>query len=201
MIKRKQHKYTKKQRAFILENYKGRTTFELTAMINNAFNIKLKRSQIREYLKNHKLNTGVDGKFRYGHTPFNAGTKGIMKANSGTFSKGHIPANHRNIGDERINIYGYIEIKIAEPNKWALKHRLVYEEANGSIPKGYAIFFLDGDKTNLKLDNMTLVSRRELLVINKNKLYSSKKEITESGVTLAKVMVALYKKRRKYEQR
>ena len=33
------------------------------------------------------------------------------------FKKGHIPANYRPVGSERVNADGYIEVKVADPNK------------------------------------------------------------------------------------
>ena len=52
------------------------------------------------------------------------------------FAKGNVPPNHRPVGSERISIDGYIEVKVAEPDKWRLKQRVVYEEAKGESPEG-----------------------------------------------------------------
>ncbi|MEI8609983.1 HNH endonuclease signature motif containing protein [Enterovibrio sp. Hal110] len=113
---------------------------------------------MRCFTRNHGIKSRRTGQFPKGHVPFNTGTKGIMKANSGTFKKGNEPVNRRPIGSERINVEGYIEIKVAEPSQWALKHRIVYEQAHGEIPPRHNIRFRDGDRQNLSLDNMVLVS-------------------------------------------
>lgn len=53
---------------------------------------------------------------------------------------------------------GYIQIT-SGPNKGKLLHRLIYEEVYGSIPKGYAIHHIDGDKTNNNPGNLMLLSK------------------------------------------
>lgn len=53
------------------------------------------------------------------------------KARKTMFRKGNIPANHKPIGYERINADGYIEVKVAEPNKFRLKHRWFGKRISG----------------------------------------------------------------------
>ena len=98
---------------------------------------------------------------------------------------------YKPVGSERINIEGYTEVKVANPNKWRLKHRVIWEQHNGEIPKGCAIIFADGDKSNLDIDNLLLVSRQQLLVLNRNNLISEDKEITKTGINIANIMIKL----------
>lgn len=93
--------------------------------------------------------------------PPNKGKKGICAAGCERtwFQKGHIPANYRPVGSERVNADGYIEVKVADPNKWKLKHRVVWESVNGKIPKGSIIIFRDNDKSNTDIDNLLLIKR------------------------------------------
>lgn len=104
-------------------------------------------------------------------------TKGSIPANKGKkmpaelyercaptmFKPGHPSNNRRPVGSERVNVDGYIEIKVAEPDKWKCKHRVVWEAANGPIPKGYNIQFRDGNRLNISLDNLYIISRAEQL--------------------------------------
>ncbi len=112
----------------------------------------------------------------------------IEKTKATRFKKGNIPANHRDVGSERITKDGYIEIKIKEPNKWQLKHRYIYEKKYGKIPKGYNLIFLDGNRKNIDLSNLKLVSKSEDLIMNKNKLFTTDKNITNTGSLIAKVI-------------
>lgn len=85
------------------------------------------------------------------------------KCKATMFKKGLTPPNLRPVGSERVNVDGYVEIKVEGSRKWKLKHRVVWEEANGPIPKGYNIQFKDKNKQNVSLDNLYLISRGEQL--------------------------------------
>ena len=69
-----------------------------------------------------------------------------------------------------------------------MKSRVIYEKHFGKIPEGYTIIYLDGNKLNLELDNLKAISRAEELIMNKNKLRYDKKELTETGHLIAKVI-------------
>lgn len=103
--------------------------------------------------------------FKKGMVPYNKGKKMspelYTKCAATMFKKGQTPVNHRPVGSERVSVDGYVEVKVAEPNKWRLKHRVVWEEAHGSIPPGHNIQFRDGNRQNLSLDNLYMISRAE----------------------------------------
>ena len=77
------------------------------------------------------------------------------------FKKGHISENKREVGAERVNVYGYIEIKVAEPNVWRLKHRIVWEQHNGAIPPGYNVQFKNHNTQDCRIENLYLISKAE----------------------------------------
>jgi hypothetical protein len=54
---------------------------------------------------------------------------------------------------------GFIYVKKLDSRKWWLKHVVVWEEANGPLPKGQALIFADGNRHNCDLDNLILVPR------------------------------------------
>lgn len=83
---------------------------------------------------------------------------------------------------------GYTWVKIEDPKKWKLKHVLLWEKHNGSIPKNHVIIFGDKDKTNITLDNLILVSRKQLVRMNQHGLIGSDAELTKTGVIVADVM-------------
>lgn len=116
------------------------------------------------------------------------------------FAKGNVPPNHRPVGSERISKDGYIEVKVAEPNKWRLKQRVVYEEAKGKIPEGCTIIFLDGNKRNFDIDNLRCITRSELLYLNCNGLNNSN-EITETGILMARLDSAKNKKKQELKDK
>jgi hypothetical protein len=91
----------------------------------------------------------------------------------------------RPVGSERVNVDGYTEIKVSDPNKWRCKHVVIWEAHNGPMPKGYAIIFGDGNKENFELDNLILVSRQQLLTLNRNRLIQNDADLTRTGVIIA----------------
>lgn len=190
------NKYTKEQREFLIKNNHLKTSQELADMFNKRFGTNITKVNIKNFRGNNHLNSGLNGQFKKGNIPHNKGKRqndymsieSIEKTKATRFKKGNIPANHRDVGSERITKDGYIEIKIKEPNKWQLKHRYIYEKKYGKIPKGYNLIFLDGNRKNIDLSNLKLVSKSEDLIMNKNKLFTTDKNITNTGSLIAKVI-------------
>ena len=188
------------EKEYLKKIYKGRYVKDVTNMINHKFNANHNPKEIERAKKNLGLRSGIDCTFKKGHVPANKGKKWNdymakeqqEKARKTCFKKGHRPKQHKEVGSERITIDGYLEVKVAEPNKWALKHRLVYEEAYGKIPKGMNLIFADGNKLNLELDNLLLVTDNELLRMNRNNLIKEDKDLTKSGLALTKLMNKMY---------
>lgn len=65
----------------------------------------------------------------------------------------------RPIGSEYICPDGYVYIKIAEPNKWDLKHRWEWEKHNPPIKEGETFFFLDRNRQNCDINNLSVISK------------------------------------------
>lgn len=197
-------KYTDEMKQFILDNYKGRYNQELADLFNQKFNTNITSRTIKSYKANNKLNSGLTGKFRKGQIPHNKGKKMpkevYEKVKHTMFAKGNVPPNHRPVGSERISKDGYIEVKVAEPNKWRLKQRVVYEETKGKIPEGCPIIFLDGNKRNFDIDNLRCITRSELLYLNCNGLNNSN-EITETGILMARLDRAKNKKKQELKDK
>lgn len=128
---------------------------------------EFKREQLQRAAKN-LAESGKAHRFQKGEKPWNTNKKIGLRGRSGetTFKKGSRPPNTAKIGDIAPIKGGYLKIKVAEPNKWKLLHRMRWEEANGPIPKGHALEFLDGDVTNCELSNLRLISRVELMARN-----------------------------------
>ena len=131
---------------------------------------------------------------------------GVRKPNNGAnnldprsqsinwFIKGRPSLNTKPVGTETVMRYKdgriFVTVKIGMPNKWEFKHRLVYKQHYGEIPDGYMVNFADGNHLNFDPDNLILVSQGENIILNKNKLRFNDKELTKTGLTLSKLMIA-----------
>ena len=186
--KKKQHKWTDEEKEYLASIVKGSTYKEITKQMNNKFEYDFSEEQIKGMMHRNKLTTGTGGYFKKGSTPWNKGLKGYMGANKTSFKKGTIPPNQVPIGTESITKGGYIKVKVGEPNKWKLKQRYIYEQHYGEIPKSHNVIFADKNIRNFDINNLVLVSKAEMLILNNNKLIFEDKELTKAGVNIAKVI-------------
>ncbi|MDD3393932.1 MAG: HNH endonuclease signature motif containing protein [Anaerotignum sp.] len=188
-------KFTAEMNGFIVANAEGISNLELTELFNKEFGSNATVKQIKAYKKNHKISSGLTGQFQKGCVPCNKGKRGIHYAGSEKtwFKKGQMPHNHKPVGSERVSKDGYIEIKVAEPKKWRLKHNVVWESTHGKIPRDHVVIFLDGNKLNVDIENLKLISRGQLLLMNRNRLFTQDRELTETAANLAKLMDTKYK--------
>jgi hypothetical protein len=83
-------------------------------------------------------------------------------------------------------------LKFAEPNQWLQKQWLVWQSVHGPAPKGKAIIFIDGDAQNFAIDNLKLISRAELLQLNRNKYGQVPKPLKPSVLALSLLQCAVY---------
>nr|DAO40598.1 MAG TPA: HNH endonuclease [Caudoviricetes sp.] len=196
------HKFTEEQIKFIREIAPGRYAAEITEMVNNRFNLELRVSQIETCKRTHKIRSGIDCRFQKGMIPANKGKKGSMspkqyeKCKATMFKKGQVPQNHKPVGSERIDRDGYVLIKVAEPNKWRPKHRVLWEKTNGPIPEKHRLIFADGNRQNITLDNLILVSYAQSFIMNQKDLFKNDKELTKAGVAVAKVLDKVNKRKK-----
>lgn len=191
------------QHQFLLEHYKGLGNQELTDLMNAKFGLSLKVTQIRSYKNNRKLNSGLTGRFEKGHTSWNKGKKiENYQVNAGNFSKGQYPPNTQPIGAEVKDGEGYWIVKVSgkrgpgRKNRWKLKHQMIWEEAHGSVPKGCVVIFLDENKDNLSLDNLQLVTKQELMEMNRKKITRGSTEVGRAVHKLAQIKIATNRRRK-----
>ena len=118
-------------------------------------------------------NVGAGTRFQRGHTPANKGIRrpgwsaGRMAETQ--FRPGNRPHTWRPIGSTRVND-GYLQRKVSDtgytPRDWICEHVLLWQERRGPIPTGHTVAFKDKDRTNIVIENLELLSRRELMARN-----------------------------------
>ncbi len=197
----KKHNYTKKEAEFLKNNIEGTSYKELHKMFNKKFNLNLTYGQIRGYLKNHNLTNGRDTRFQKGNTPLSPIKKGQRIGVETQFKPGQRPHNYKPVGFERVDRDGYTLIKISDRGtwneRWRHKHKVLWEKHNGPIPKGHKLIFADGDKTNITLENLILVTNAQMLIINQHDLIKDNHpELTKTGTLIAKVLDVGYKRKK-----
>lgn len=193
--------FTKEQQAFIVANVKGLSNTRLTHLVNEKFNLSITAKQMKTWKHNHGLSSGLKG--TEGIAPPNKGTKGLYNVggNRTSFKKGQRPRNYKPVGTERIDRDGYVLVKVSDEGawhqRWRLKHCVIWEEVNGPVPKGHCLIFLDGNKLNLSLDNLQLITRNQLARLNQNHLIKDNAELTKTGIIIADIITKIGERKNK----
>lgn len=158
-----------------LAHYFTRSVSSITA---KASVMGLKKSESFIMAKKHELaESGKKYRFLKGHIPANKGktqpTTGRMAETQ--FRKGRKPKNWVPIGTERLTKDGYLQRKMTDtgypPQDWVLVHRLIWIDHNGPVPPGHVVVFKDGNKTNLSIENLGLISVQENM--KRNSIHSN----------------------------
>lgn len=185
---------TQEQAKWIAKKYLTHSRKETLALFNKKFGAELKDSQLKTFLRNHGMHSGRTGRFGKGNTPHNAGVKGWKaggNSSSTQFKKGQKPVNHRPVGSTRIcSKDGYVIVKVAEPSSWKPKHTVEWEKVNGPVPASHCLWFRDGNRKNWKPENMMLITRAQMGVINKMGLGNIPEEAKDSVILLADIRMA-----------
>lgn len=195
------HDYTEVQKQFLSDN-RSLPRKELTTLFNTTFGTHQTQKAISAYCKRHGWLTGRDGRIQKGNQPWNTGTKGVCKPNSGSFQKGSKPNNQKPFGHERIcSKDGYVFVKVDEQNphtgyrgRYRPKHHVIWEESNGPIPKGSVLRFVDGNKLNCDLDNLVCITQAVNQRLNKNKVNELPSELRGTAIALARLEVTIFQK-------
>ncbi|WP_411710919.1 HNH endonuclease signature motif containing protein [Lysinibacillus capsici] len=187
------HTWTHEQKEFLRKHYPSNSQRDLLFLLNQEFQLNINMNQLKACLTNHNIKSGRTGQFEKGTTPVNKGTKGLYNVggNRTSFKKGDTPKNYKPVGTERIDRDGYVLIKVSDSGtwheRWRHKHKVVWEKANGPIPKGHVLIFLDQNKLNISLENLQLITRAQLARMNQNKLFHLDPELTKTGVVIANI--------------
>jgi hypothetical protein len=194
--------YTLEEIQFVKKKIIGRSYTDMLDLFNEHFCLRGKKKltvvQMKGVLQRHNLCNGLPRYFQPGHIPHNKGVKGFCTPGleRSQYKPGNIPFVRKPIGAERRNGYGYVEVKIAHPNMWKSKHAVIWEKANGPVPKGKIIIFADGNKMNFDLENLLMISRGELATMNRNSLIYNNTVFTKAGKLVADIKMLTNKRKR-----
>lgn len=195
--------YSEEMLDWIKNNVKDCPHRILTEKFNKKFNTEYSIDCLRNLCQRKGWHNGFTGCFEKGHVPDNKGKKMPLeiykKLKETMFSKGNIPENHRPVGSERLQADGYMYVKVAEHNKWRMKHHIEWEKYNTPIKQGEILYFLDGNKTNCSIDNLMLTKKEYIgainRIVNKNKPSKTAVLVASLQVETKKARLKIRKKR------
>jgi len=178
----------------------------LPQIYNIAFKLEVSKSQwFKDSPMAQKLRSdssaGAPYRFKKGQIPANKGKKvgNDPRMMPTQFKQGHKPANHKPVGTIRISKDGYSEIKIEEGMfKWRLLHRIIYERMHGPVPHGYIVTFIDGNKANISIINLTTIDKKQNC--QRNSYHNYGKEIAQLYQLQAQITRQINKRNKQDER-
>jgi hypothetical protein len=197
----KLHRYTEEEVQFFKDYTKGHSQKEIQEEFIKRFGWNITIRQIKAKLNLLGLKTGTNNYFQKGHISHNKGkpmpddVKEKLKPFK--FKKGNLPPRHQEVGTETITSKGFVKVKIAEPNIWKYKHKLMYEKYhNVELSNKDIVIFIDNDKSNFSKKNLVLVNKSIMLDINNNlNFHTDDVEIRKAVIALAKARYELKMKK------
>lgn len=178
---------------YIQDHLKGTGPKQMAIELNEHFGTSYTTQHLKSYYHNNGLSSGTTGRFQKGHIPPNKGKKLTQEQRDKIahtwFKKGGTPPNYRPVGSTRINVDGYVEIKVRDEKfGWDLLHRVLWEKAHGPIPKGKILMFLNGDSTDVRLENLALVEHGDMAMMNHRRLVTNDADLTTVNLNAVRVL-------------
>lgn len=159
------NKYTKEFENFVEENASKYKREDLRQLVQDKFNLKVSKDAFRRYLNRHEYKTIHN-----------------------------IKNNVRNvyiapIGAEQITKDG-VFIKVAQPDKWRRKSRVMYEKYhNCKLKDNEYIVFLNHNNNDFRKENLVKSNQKEIAYLHNCKTFSKNPKLTELGILSAKLMI------------
>jgi len=196
-VPRARKQYTEEQIGYLKElSAQGLFNAEITRRFNERFGTNRTETAIQLQRVQYGFQTTARNCFKKGHVPWNKGLKGVNFGGKETqFKPGHKPHNWVPVGSERVNVDGYIDVKVHDytgkdsKKNWKGKHIITWERHHGrKVPDGHAVIFGDGNRRNFDPENLILVSRAQLARMNQSGLIKNDANLTKTGVIIADLL-------------
>lgn len=179
-------KYTKDMDEYIKANiWKDYTT--LARELSENFDRNIKRKDLTAYISYRGLTPGK----RPGTNP----QKRRKKIGDERYRKSNVHAK----GDIK---FGYWEVKVAEPDVWKPKARVMWEQYhNKTLPDDYIVVQLDKNHDNFAEENLMAVPKNIMGIVNsKSRLAVESIELARAGVNLSHLEMLLNKRKKENKQ-
>lgn len=153
-------------------------------------------------------NVGARFRFPKGHVPANKGLRrpgysvGRGRMQETQFKKGQ-PTRWMPVGSTRLG-GGYLYRKVSDirnvtwTRNWKQDHVLVWEAAHGPLPTGHVVAFVNGDRTDIRLENLEVVHRRELA--RRNSIHRLPAELKSAVMAIGRLTRAIRRRTKAHEE-
>ena len=202
----RRRRWTAADRTRLRALYPHRPTAEVARLIGRSIPAVYRKAEVQglrktpEYLASPAAcrlrrgdNVGAPYRFQKGHIPANKGLRrpgwhaGRMAET--WFKKGERGTRWMPIGSTRlIDGYQYTKTRDVRSTKsgagfipytvnWKRTHVLLWTRRHGPVPRGHAVAFRNGNRADIRLENIELITRRELM--RRNTVHNLPKPLAE----------------------
>ena len=193
-------RYTEEMKVWLRNYIPGHSHKDTAEEFNRVFGTDVTAGGINSFSKREHIRNGIDCRFKSGHVPYNKGKKIEVKSERSKatqFKKGNQPHNQLPVGSIITDTMGYQRIKIGQPRKWKRYSHYIWEQHYGPLPKNYNIVHLNGIKTDDRIENLDIVSDKELPRVQCSKFYGNDVEFNKTLVNLARLKTKISEKEKK----
>lgn len=168
--------YTTEEDCFLITNFENYSWERLTELLNAKFgtsrNFRTVKCHCRKTLNLKKVKNACE----YAQIP--SDEIGTEKWENGFL---WVKIN---------NLKGSRKTRSVQQN-WVQKHRFIWSQKYGEIPKECQIVFLDGDRTNFDIENLYCVNTSIMTRMNRNHWFTESREHTLTAIKLCELHFAL----------
>ena len=165
------NKYSKEFETTMYNLAKDNTLEDLLIIARHKYHYSITKDQLRQYLSKRQI-----------------------KYKDFYYSKVREMGTDKPLFSERTKDDGMTQIKVA-PNKWEYKQRYIYSQYyNEELTDNDYIIFLDQNRKNFNINNLKKITRHESSILSNQQMFSKNKDVTETGVLVAKLMIKLKEK-------
>ena len=119
------------------------------------------------------------GQFQTGLTPWNKGMKGIHLSPETEWKRGResekiVPVGTVKVRKRSREASPRAFIKVAMPSAWRQLSVVVWERANGPLPRGMVVHHVDHNPLNDDISNLVALTRRDHALVHINELHAAR---------------------------
>ena len=182
----RKRKYTPAMEEWLKSNSHHKFQYEITEEFNNFFHVNYSSSSIATKRKEIKAYSNVMESHR-----------AIRGTDKTWFKKGSTPHNTRPVGSEVFKKEdNQIWVKVAQPNVWKAKSRLIWEEAYGPIPKDSVIVVLNQNPHDLRIENLMCIKKAEASLLNIRGQRTGDTELTKANILINRLQLKVNKEKK-----
>lgn len=193
------HKYSEEELQWLRDHIKETTYSDLSRDFGDKFGVFISANSLKGYCHKHGLTNGNNSKYQKNNVPYNKGKKmnfnspeAEARSKATRFKKGRKNPKAKPLGSEMM-VRGYRSVKVQNDHpipiyNWKEKHRILYEEVYGEVPENHVLVFINGNKEDIRIENLMAVHKRAIPVFFNLYGYSGDSDLDQAHWMMARLI-------------